>query len=207
MESGRTPEYASIWRCEISLSSDGSFSPMVVMAASVAEQHLGEPPADQHGALLVRRRELRDHVGLAAALILVDDPAARAHAHAATDRLEELELHLRVQSRVHDVAAVPETERLVAEQRGVGDGAAERRRLGEPRVMIIHRVSVGLDVLRRDEVLVGDELFAHLQRLVRELPELDHAILLCRDHGLRAAGQAAVTPPSTGSATPVTKDA
>src|SRR5256885_4032989 len=132
MESGRTPEYASIWRCEISLSSDGSFSPMVAMAASVAEQHLGEPPADQHGALLVRRRELRDHVGLAAALVLVDDPAARADAHAGTDRLEELELHLRVQARAHDVAAVPETDRLVAEQRGLGDGGAQRATPGEP---------------------------------------------------------------------------
>src|SRR5256884_9775572 len=156
MRSGRAPEYASIWRCEISLSSDGSFSPMIAMAASVAEQHLGEPPADQHGALLVRRRELRDHVGLAAALVLVDDPAARAHAHAGTDRLEKLELHLRRQARVHDVAAVPETERLAGKQRRVGDGPAERRRLGEQRAMNLPPVSVGLDILGSEAGLVGD---------------------------------------------------
>src|SRR5947209_19874368 len=101
MESGRTPEYASIWRCEISLSSAGSFSPMVAMAASVAEQHLGEPPADQHGGLLVRRRELRYHLGLAAAFVHFDVPAARARANAGTDSLVNLDLYRRLLSRVH----------------------------------------------------------------------------------------------------------
>jgi hypothetical protein len=40
--------------------------------------------------------------------------------------------------------------------------------------MVVHRERIGLDVLRRHEVLVGHELLADLQRLVRERLELDH---------------------------------
>src|SRR5712692_4406244 len=175
MERGRTTEYASILRWEISFTRDGSVSVMVSMAGlSVAKEHLGEAATHEQRAVLVFGHELRHHVRLAAALVLVDHFAARARAHAGPDRLQELEVHLRVQSRVHDVAAVAHAQGLVPEQGGVRDGAAEGRVLEEPGMVIVHREGIGLDVFGSDEVLVGDELLADLKHLVGELLELDH---------------------------------
>ena len=68
--------------------------------------------------------------------------------------------------------AVPQAERLVAEQRGMGDRAAEGRVPEEPRMMIVDRERVGLDLLRSDEEGVGDELLADLKALVGEGREI-----------------------------------
>src|SRR5262245_16449350 len=71
------------------------------------KNHLGELPAHENGAaLLVAGLELRHHVVPVAPLVLVDDPAARAHAHAGAQRLDELELYLRMQPRGDDVAGM-----------------------------------------------------------------------------------------------------
>src|SRR5712692_338580 len=175
MERGRTTEYASILRWEISFTRDGSVSVMVSMAGlSVAKEHLGEAATDERRAVLVFGHEFRHHVRLAAALVLVDDLAAGARAHAGPDRLQELEVHLRVKPRVHDIAAVAHPQGLVPEQGGVRDGAPEGRVLEEPGMVILHREGVRLDVFGGDEMLVRDELLADLERLVSQLLELDH---------------------------------
>src|SRR5690242_1396565 len=146
----------------------------MVVSLSRRNQHLGELPADQRGARLVLGDELRDHVLLAPALVLVDDTAARADARADADRLEELELHLGVQPRMHRVAAVPQPQGLVGRERRMRDGAAEGRGAREPRVMIVDGERVGLDVLGRDELRVGDELLADAQGLVRQQGKVRH---------------------------------
>src|SRR4029453_12814990 len=104
-------------RCDISFTSDGSSCPTASasatgMASALRDQHVGELPAHERRALLVLGDELGDHVLPPAALVLVDHGAARAHAHAGPHRLEEVELHLGVEPRVHDVLAVTQVERL-----------------------------------------------------------------------------------------------
>src|SRR5438034_478774 len=84
----------------------------------LGDDHLGELPAHEHATALVLGDVLRHHVGLAPTLVLVDDLAARAHAHAQPDGLDEVEFHPRVQPRVHDVPAVPQVQRLVGHQGG-----------------------------------------------------------------------------------------
>src|SRR5215831_11467212 len=125
MERGRTPEYTSIRRWEISLTSEGSVWPTVMASSTrvamghlrLGNDHLGELAADEHAPHLVLGDVLGHHERLAAPLVLLDDLAAGAHAHARADGLQEAELHLGVEPGVHDVLAVTQVERLIGHER------------------------------------------------------------------------------------------
>src|SRR5437899_928267 len=102
----------------------------------LGDDHLGELPTHEHATALVLGDVLRHHVGLAPTLVLVDDLAARAHAHAQPDGLDEVEFHPRVQPRVHDVPAVPQVQRLIGHQGG------RRYTVREPGMVVLHREAV-----------------------------------------------------------------
>src|SRR5258705_7428144 len=126
MERGLTPEYTSIRRWETSFAREGRTCPTVVSVSTrvamrrlrLGDDHLCELPAHEHAAGLVLGDVLGHHVGLAAALVVVDDLASGAHAHAELDRLHETELHPGVEARVHEVLAVPQMQRLIVHQSG-----------------------------------------------------------------------------------------
>src|SRR6266478_6052364 len=105
-------------RCETSFTRAGRTCPVsTAVSTRVAmgclrldDDHLGELPANEHAARVVLGDVLRRHVGLAAALVLVDHLAPGPHAHPELYGLDEGEFHPGVQARVDDVLAVAQVE-------------------------------------------------------------------------------------------------
>ena len=72
------------------------------------------------------------------------------------------------------VFRVAQAQRLVAEQGRVRHRPAEGRGAEEPWMRVVHGERVRLDVLRCDEMLVGDELLADRQVFVGQSFEVGY---------------------------------